>query len=208
MNDSIGSTYLPHKNLSEFLPNVRHAFRDSPDGGQPVTDSVVLGRVTEVARDRGFIETGRGATAGRPGAGVTTYDDPAADWRTVRLTVEVDEVLAGPEVEALTVDVALMGNATTGEDDSQAECAFADLGAVALFSKANPGGPEFLGIPRHFPDEAFGVAEVDTSGRLHFPFAAASRAGRTSKAFTAEVDTVDALRREVSKPDRQVLHDG
>ncbi len=67
MNDSMGSIYLPHKNLSEFLPYVRHAFRNSPSRGQPVVDSVVLGRVTEVARSRGFIKTGRGATTGHPG---------------------------------------------------------------------------------------------------------------------------------------------
>lgn len=207
LNEAIGSTLRPHKNLAEFLPNVRHAWQDSPEHGEAVTDSVVLGRVTDVVRDRGFIEKTQPGTMGRPGATETAYDDSAADWRTMRLTVAVDEVLAGPSIESLTVDVPLLGDTTTGGDDSHFECAFTELGAVAVFTKGNPDAPEFLGIPRQFPDKPFGVATVDTTGSLHFPFAPGGP-GRTSEAFVADLDTIDELRSELDKPTRTVMHNG
>ena len=206
LGDSAGSVVQPHRSLSEFLPNVRHALRDSPEPGQAVTDSVVFGWVTDVARDRGFVE-GNPGTAGRPGAVATAYDDPDADWRTVRITVAVDEVLAGPLVRPFTVDVGLLGNVSTGENDSDVECALAGLGAVVVFSKALPDPPEFLGIPRHLPDEPFGVAAVASTGALHFPFATGGP-GRTSDAFLGDLDTLEELRRAASQPDRTVFQQG
>ena len=207
LGESVGDVAFLPKDLRDSLPNVRHAMEFDPDAGRPLSDSVVLGRVVEVVRDRGFIESGQAGTAGRAGAAATAYEDPAASWRTIRLTIEVDEVLAGPSVAELAVDVALMGNAESGEDDSHVECTFKGLGDVVAITRANPSDPEFLDIPRQFPDEAFGLATVDPEGKLAFPFAPGGP-GRTSGDFIAGIDTVEQLRREARQPTRTVVHQG
>lgn len=207
LGESFGSVLRPHRDLAELLPNVRHAWSASPDAGEAVSDSVVRGRVLEVVRDRGFVESGHPGTAGRPGAAATAYEDPAADWRTIRVRIEVDEVLAGPALAVLDVDVGLMGNVTSGEDDTHVECAFEELGEVIAITRSNPSGPEFLDIARHLADEPFGLAVVDAQGRLFFPFAHGDP-GRTSQAFAGGIETLDQLRHEIRQPTRTVAHEG
>lgn len=204
MGESVGDVAFLPADLAESLPNVRHTM-DASASGQPLSDSVVLGRIVAVVRDRGFIESGQPGTAGRPGAVATAYEDPAASWRTVRLTIEVDEALAGPSVAELAVDIAFMGSVAAGEDDTHVECTLEGLGDVVAITRANPSGPEFLDIRRQFPDEAFALATVDPEGDLSFPFAPGGP-GRTSKEFTGGVDTIEQLRREVRRPARTVVH--
>lgn len=207
LGESVGDVAFLPKDLAESLPNVRHAMDVDPDAGRPVSDSVVLGRVVEVVRDRGFIESGQPGTAGRPGAVATGYEDPAASWRTLQLRIEVDEVLAGPSSAELAVAVALMGNVASGEDDRHVECAFEGLGDVVAITRGNPSGPELLDIRRQFPDEAFGLATVDPQGNLSFPFAPGGP-GRTSGDFLGGIGTIEQLRREARQPSRTVLHQG
>ena len=207
LGESVGDVVFLPKDLAESLPNVHHALDFEPDAGRPVSDSVVLGRVVEVVRNRGLIESGHPGTARRPGAVATAYEDPAASWRTVRLTIEVDEILAGPSSTELAVDVALMGNVESGEDDRHVECTFEGLGDVVAITRGNPSDPEFLDIPRQFPDEPFGLATVDPKGNLSFPFAPGGP-GRTSDDFLGAIDTIEQLRREARKPTRTVVHQG
>lgn len=207
LGESVGDVAFHPQDLAESLPNVRHAFDADPDAGQPLSDSVVLGRVVEVVRHRGFIESGHAGTAGRPGAMATAYEDPAADWRTVRLTIKVTEVLAGPASAELAIDFGLMGSVASGEDDRHVECTFEELGEVVAITRANPSGPEFLDIPRQLADEPFGLATVDPDGRLAFPFAPGGP-DRTSEEFAGGVDTIEKLRRVVRQPTRTVVHQG
>ena len=185
-----GGYHRPYTRLAEMLPNAVVAGETSG-----ATDSVVVGTIRSAVEEAGFIESGQPSTAGAPGATRTTFDDPKADWRTLRVTVAVEEVLAGERVEQLVLDWSLRGNNDNGEDAAAVARELKALGRVVLLSKALPAGPEFLGMRRTLPDPPLGVAVVGADESLAFPFADV-----TAAAFLDGIDTVEELRAQAQKP--------
>lgn len=194
--------------LTDMLPNVRHAWRDSPSQpGQPVSDSVVRGRIVDVEAHAGFIESGMASTAGRPGASFTEYDDPAAHWRAVRVTVQVGETLAGPHTSDLEIYLSMIGHAEHEDEVQAMEQTLQDLGQIVVVTRRNPSGPEYLGLDRALVDRTFGLLTVDGSGRLDLPFADQEE-GSSTQTFLEGVDTLEELRAEIRKPPQRRTHEG
>jgi hypothetical protein len=201
------SMWRPQR-LTDMLPNVRHAWRTAPsEQGQPVSDSVVRGRIVDVEAHAGFIESGRAPTAGRPGASSTAYDDPAAHWRAVRVTIAVAETLAGSRTEQIEVYLSMIGHAERAGEVQAMEQTLEDLGEVVVITQRHPNAPEYLGLRRSLVDTSFGILTVDGSGRLGLPFADQEE-GTDSAAFLEGVDTLDELRAESSKAPQRRTHDG
>jgi hypothetical protein len=196
-----GAVVRSYERLTDFLPNVRHTSTADPERRETrVTDSVVRGTVVTVEEDRGFVEIGP-ATRGRPGAVATDYDDPTAWWRTLRVTVQVEEVIAGPQSRRLTFYLPLMGSAADGEDGAAVARGLHDLGEIVLFSRPNPAGPEYLGLTRKLPNEPLSLATVGDVGELDFPFAD-EEDGPSAEEFMAGLDTLEELRAQARKPSR------
>lgn len=195
-------TFRPYERLADMLPNVGHVSRLAPKSPPYyVTDSVVRGRAVDIVEDGAFVETGVAATEGRPGAKPTDYDDPSADWRTLEVSVDVSEVLAGAQTSRLTFTLPLLGSSASGQDGTAVARALFDLGELVVFSRQNPGGPEYVGIARQLPDPPFGLAQVDERDNISFPLAG-QQGGKTSTQFSAGVNTLSDLRAEVGRPGR------
>jgi hypothetical protein len=178
------SVYRPYSRVSEFLPNVRHSQRGY-EQSSTATDSVVVGRVSAYERDRGFVELGQPGTAGRAGARATEFDDPDADWRTMKLTIAVDEVISGPRSgQTFLLYFPMLGSTASGEDPDVVGKALQDLGRIIVFSDSYPNSPEFLGINRALPDKLYGVATVNEDGHITFPFADAAEGCCRSRRLT------------------------
>jgi hypothetical protein len=205
--DAAGSMWRPQR-LKDMLPNVRHAWRDAPsEQGQPVSDSVVRGSIVDVEAHAGFIESGMASTAGRPGASSTAYDDPAAHWRAVRVTIAVAETLAGSRTDELEVYLSMIGRAERDGEVQAMEQTLKDLGEIVVITQRHPDAPEYLGLRRTLVDKSFAMLTVDGSGRLGIPFADQEEV-TDSEAFLAGVDTLDELRTEVSKAPQRRTHHG
>lgn len=190
-----GSFSPGYSRLTEALPNAK--FRD----GQSVHDSVVVGTVAAVTDGAGYDETGKMPTAGRPGASVTSFDDPLADWRTLSVTVDVEEAVAGQKASQLVLSWPLMGNSARGEDKEAIQRALKGLGRIVVFSTARPAAPEYLGIARDIPDRQYGIGVVASDGSLSFPFiGTGSEAQPDENTFMGSVDTLSELRAEAAKP--------
>jgi len=204
-NDT-AAMYLPEQ-LSESLPNTRHAWSQPPGlPGTPASDSVVRGRVVEVVEHSGFIETGAMPRPGRPGATRTDYTDPKASWRAVRVTVEVAETLAGPAAPTQEFYLGLLGHAERDDEAATMSQTLQGLGEVVVISERRPSGSEFLGMTRVLISSSFGIAAVDETGSLSFPFA--DPEGPSPQEYMAGVDTLEELRAELSKAPRRKLHQG
>jgi hypothetical protein len=86
-----GSYARGFEHLVEMLPNAAHG----PDGGR-VTDSVVVGTITDVAEHTGVVDVMPDETLGTPDRNdKVPFDSPTAHWRNLKLTVTVTDVLAG-----------------------------------------------------------------------------------------------------------------
>jgi hypothetical protein len=194
-HSSVGSFFRGYTRVTEALPNAKD--RD----GRSVNDSVVVGTVTAVADGAGYDETGKMPIAGHPGARVTSFDDPLADWRTLAVTVDVGEAVAGPRSSQLVLSWPLMGNSARGDDKEEIGRALKSLGRIVVFSTARPAAPEYLGIARDIPDRPYGVAVVASDGSLSFPFIGTGGAAEVEeKALMGGVDTLPELRAEAAKP--------
>lgn len=190
-----GSAVRSFDRLAETLPNAR--FSD----GSALTDSAVAGRVTEVSHGRGFDETGQAPTQGRPGARIVGFGDPAADWRTLQVTVRVDQVLAGPASREIVLDWPVMGSSDDGEDAAAAARALRGLGRVVVLSQAVPSAAEYLGLRRQIPDRPYGLGLVAHDGALSFPFIDPRDGGSIDgPTFMAGVDTLAELQAAAARP--------
>lgn len=192
---SPGSFLRGYTRLVETLPNAKW-----PDGTS-VNDSAVVGTVTSATARAGYDESGRPGTAGHAGARVTSFDDPLADWRTLNVTVDVEETLAGQKSSQLVFSWPLMGNSLNGEDQAAVERTLKGLGRIVVLSTARPAGPEYLGISREVPDRPYGIVAVAADGSLSLPLAGGDTAPQPQAAtFLGSVDTLAELRDETAKP--------
>lgn len=191
----LGSATRPFSKLTETLPNAR------AKDGTVLTDSVVTGVVTVVTNGQGFDETGQAPTPGKPGARILGFHDRAADWRTLRVTVRVDTVVAGPSQREVLLDWPVMGSTADGDDAAAIGRALKALGRVLVLSQALPRGPEFLGLRRQVPDRPYGLGLVGSDESLSFPFIDPADGGTIDgPTFMAGVDTLGELKAAASKP--------
>ena len=186
--------------LVDLLPNAR--LQD----GNTSTDSVVVGTISAVAPQAGYDELNLPNTpaVGKPGARVTAFDDPLADWRTLKVTIKVEETLAGSRTQLLDVSWSLLGSSRNGEDATAVGRALQALGRVVILSEAKPSGPEYLGIVRDVPGKEGCVLQVASDGTLSLPLAGGSAEGSRIvdlAAFLEGVETLDKLRTQAAKPD-------
>ena len=72
------------------------------------------------------------------------------------------ETVAGEAGITLTLDWALMGNSTNGDDAGAVGRALKDLGTLMVFSRAAPANP--IGRTRTLPDPECSLAVVATDG--------------------------------------------
>ena len=185
--------------VADMLPNVK----DSTGGA--ACDSVVVGTISSVVDEAGYVELNlpNAPTTGRAGARVTLFDDPLAHWRTMKVTIDVEETLAGPKGSTLEFSWGVLGNSRTGQDKAAVGRALKALGRIVLITKAHPTGPEYLGIDRVLPDKVVDVMQVSADGSLSLPFAAGDGGEGgfvDGVAFLAGLDTLDELRTEAAKP--------
>lgn len=181
------------KSLVELLPNAVY------DGGGRASDSVIVGEFVSYKEGASYDQDGGGpAVVGgsSAGAAILDFDDPAAEWRTIRVTFSVIQVVAGQQVDTLTVDWPLLGNSADGDDAVAVTKGLKALGRVVVISKKVTGGPEQLGLQRRIADPAFGIGTLGPNGVLSFPFDDDAVAG-----FTGGINTLSELKIAATKAD-------
>jgi hypothetical protein len=186
--------------LRGVLPNVTYTYDSAGrQMREQVTDSAVVGRVIAAEPARGMLpEPLKAGDDVR--TRVVAFDDPRAAWRVLSVTVEVSETLAGRPVGELELDWVVLGSSQRGEDAEAVERALKDLGTLVVLSKASPSRPEF--VPgRSALSSGYGIGRVGSDGRLDFPLISQQEAP-SAAAFQEDLDTLDELRAEASKPTR------
>jgi hypothetical protein len=201
VGDNPGAFVRDYTRLADMLPNVKDA------SGGVASDSVVVGRVTAVAEEAGYVILNLPGTgvSGSPGARVTSFDDPSADWRTINITVAVEETLAGAKVSTVHLSWPALGSTAKGQDAAAIGRALQALGRVVIVSKALPAKPEYLGVDREIPDKEAGIIQVAPGGALSLPLAAGTGGEGGSvdtTSFLAGLDTLDELRAQAAEPSR------
>ena len=186
--------------LADMLPNAK-----LPDGTS-TTDAVVVGTITAVVPEAGYDELyiPNAPAPGKPGARVTTFDDPLADWRTLRVTVDVEEMLSGQQTQQLNVSWSLLGSSTKGEDAAAIGRALKALGRVVILTTSHTSDPANLGITRDVQGKEGCVIKVAPDGTLSLPLAGGSEEGARivdPAAYLSDVRTLDQLRAQAAKPD-------
>lgn len=83
--------------LADLLPNRDYPF--GPDGAWSHSDAVVVGRVVAVEPGSAFRLTMDESTGQQLPSERLSYDDATATWRTVLVTVEVQEVLGRADID-------------------------------------------------------------------------------------------------------------
>ncbi len=190
-----GAQIRAHKTVQDLLPNVAVSRSGRP--AEPMTDATVLGRVVNVSKGVGFSVDGEDA----PGGTATSFDDPKALWRTVHLTVEVDDDFGQGKWNAATLPVGLVVNPDV--DFERTTAALKSHSKVVLFlrkgSKVFGYDPSLYSIV----DSGVTFTTVASDGTLSMPFAPEEDA----KALLGPVKTLDDLRRESQKPRRVIRFD-
>lgn len=183
----------PFDSVVDVLPNTHY---QRPDGTtEPLTELVVVGRITDVAQGRGFYVEGDDA----PGGIETSFEDPRALWRTVHAQVAVESVLPpGPELQSVVVGLAF-GSGTPFEVPAEGLPA---LGDVVLFLQKSPVfayDPQIYGIVQ---DGAL-LADVGAGGELSLPALDDSEEAE----LLTPASTVEGLRAAAKAPRRVVQLD-
>jgi hypothetical protein len=182
--------------LIAMLPNATHGAE-----GRTVSDSVVVGTITGITKHTGVMDIA-------PPPGVdgdfrnekVPFDSPTADWRNLKITVTVSEVLAGSAVTTLVFDWSI----GAAEDADAIGRALKDLGTVMVISR--PYGPNTMGRTRQLSDPTAALLQVAADGSLSFPLtatgdaAAALAVARSDAAFADGVDTLAEVRTAARKP--------
>lgn len=94
------SVIQPFNSLTELLANTHYQVGDASP--RPLTEAVIVGRVTDVHPGRAFRVEGDDA----PDGIATDFDNPDALWRTVHASVAVESVISGAADEVILVGFA------------------------------------------------------------------------------------------------------
>lgn len=180
-----------YRSLDEALTNRRYRALGEID--RQVSDVVVKGRVIAVAPGAGFAVDGDDAPDGRRVA----FNDKEALWRTVHLTVKVDQVLSG-RFSAPTVAVGLAIDAQT--DGGSIMSGLREVGDAIFFLKRSNVfryDPSLYGVVSN----GSLVATVGAGGNLALPFAGPDEA---ASLLAAGSDTLAELVSAGQQPEQVV----
>ena len=151
-----------YDSVDDLLPNVSHLALD----GRPYrwSRTAVLGDIVEVAKGPGFRPIPEGAPRNGSDGRKVSFDDPAALWKRVHVTIEVEELLGGePTDPKIVADLGV--NADTEFEPVRAGLLSIDR---AVFFLAD-GPPSHDGRPV-FAADATSITFVDDAGALTMPF--------------------------------------
>ena len=184
------SRAVDHRTLVDLLPNVEYQLAD----GRLVhlTDLVVLGRVIGVEPVAGFVSED---DEGLPDGAEVPFDDPDALWRTVHLTVEVEQSIGtdGVAPDVATVELPFHD---LPEELPRWRSGLQSLGRAVFFLARTTSDHD---LPRHRLIEVNDLlATVDDEGRLDLPVLSAARA-RSLLAATPTLDSLVAAGREPAR---------
>lgn len=180
----------PFNSLDDLLDNVRYSMPGRQT--RPLTDAVVTGSVTDVARGMGFYVEGNDGPSGIE----TDFEDPRVEWRTVHLTVAVDRVLSGTAGSEITVGFAF-GNAISFD---QIQKDFMSYERVLLFLQQ--GQPVFdydASVYGTLMDGAL-LGLVDSEGSISLPVLE----GDGATELMRNSRSIDALARAQKARSRQI----
>jgi hypothetical protein len=190
----------PYRSAGELLGNVRYTQGDGQ--GKAITDAVVVGTVSDVAPGFGFAAAASGAdgTPFRDGTVRVPFDFEGALWRTVHITVDVDEVLSGDvprDREQITVGLSI-GNAHA--DAELIQGGIVVLGRTVWFLRHD--SPVFAYDRSLYADIEDGalIAKLMPDGSLSFPMLAPEE----PEAAILGRPTLEGLRRDSTAPPRVV----
>lgn len=172
-----------YRHIEDLLPNRRYR-RENGFELQPVSSRVVVGEFIDATPGAGFLGTGK-----RIG-----YGDKRAAWHTMHAEFRVDEVIAGPSGERVTV-----GWPSNGTDVDKNLDGLISLGRVVLFltpSAVYDYDEDLLAVAE---DGAF-IATVAPHDELALPLIAHSRGA----VLLERVGTLAELRAEARERPRTI----
>ena len=181
---SFGST-----TLEASLPNrVTTVTVDGAPVSTTFSDAVVLGTVARVERSEAVTYSDAETQSDEPRATVVDWNDPAADERSLLVTLTSVRSLGGGEYPSeLTFRLGVL----VGSDPAEFMKAAERLGEVAVLLRKRPDGRhQGEWIPALGPA---GIGVVDSDGSLTFP-----GMGASMKTFQSGIDSVAELEQAAS----------
>lgn len=146
--------------IDDLLGNVTYRMPGRP--AAPLTDTVVVGSVSDVEPGLGFYVEGDDGPTGIE----TTYDDPRSLWKTVHVTLAVEKVVSG-KVQDDSVVVGFAFGASMPFERIESD--FRSYGKLLLFAKR--GLPVFDYDPSVYGTVMDGelMGFVGDDGRIELP---------------------------------------
>jgi hypothetical protein len=183
-----------YRSVDELMPNVSWTADDGTVGYQPA-DALVIGRITSIEEGRGYIGRPEEAIEDGKDADVVAFDDPGVSWRTLHLTVSVEEAYPASVGEEITVGWVVHGD----ENHHQVAAGLLALGRFAALVRDETTmysyDPAIYGVDV----EGAALYRVLPSGKLSLPFDA-----EHEKASLAVTPDLDALRSKVQESGRRI----
>jgi hypothetical protein len=157
-----------YRTLDETLPNVKYV---RATGSSVVATHVVVGRIVDVEKGKGFRVEGGDAPDGAPGA----FDDAQAKWWTVHATVKVEHAIASSTPDTIKVMFPSAGPS----DFAKMRAGLVALGRVVLFLR-NDSPLTAYDARLYWDIQEFGVlvATVADNGTLGLPLLTEARAAK------------------------------
>jgi hypothetical protein len=191
---SEGASLVGPTSLADALPNVRHQRPGAP--AEPVSESVVLARVADVKNGEGRYRKDV-ANPAEPEQ-IVKFDDRRAQYRTLIVTLAIDDVVAGASPgETATLQWLIAGpnlpegSAPAPENPDEVAAGLRQLGR-SLWLIREDGFLADYGY-RY-------VARVDDQDRVDFLFYEPELRGQ----WVGDLTTVARIRDEGRKPERTV----
>lgn len=187
----------------DALPNTQ--FVRSDGSKAPAYSHVVIGRVTNVTEGEGFFmepPPDDPSDHVRGEQRTTSFDDPRAEWRTLRVTLDVEKRIGGSRVQSLELWWPIAGpmnpypDADPSDDAQDPELtgqALRDLGRSVWFLQQSPTEPTGPLVVLDVPHD---VLRVAADGRLSLAF------DPHGVGFLGGIDTLTKLEYEAAKATR------
>lgn len=184
-----------YRSVDELMPNVSWTADDGTVGYQPA-DALVLGRITAIEEGKGYIGRPEGVMKDGKDADVVAFDDPNVSWRTLHLTVSVEEAYP----ERVVRDEITVGWVVHGyENHYDVAAGLLALGRFAALVRDDIAmysyDPDIYGIDV----EGAALYRILPSGKLSLPFDA-----RHEDQSLAVTPDLDSLRSKVQEPGRRI----
>lgn len=173
---------IPYDGLDDVLPNAR------PNGGGPLTDALVVGRVSDVKKGAGFVAD----EATDPNGHEVGFDDRDVQWKVVELVVDVVDHWGAETGSTVSVGYSINGTA----DFDRIRGGFLALGDVALplvrRSPVMSYNPDLWAIAQ----DGELLLTASKNGDLDLPFMSPAERGPLLRGLP----TLARLRSEANKP--------